>query len=252
MAILWEATRAGVRYEVRSAGRTRRLYTDGVLHTQYHPQRPVTGSVWDLLLLPAFFLPAGELRQVLVLGVGGGAVINLLRHYFSPDCITGIELSDIHLRLGRRFFGLQRRGIHLIQADAVDWLAGYTGEPFDLIIDDLFMEVEGEPARAVYASPAWLRLLDSHLSRRGALVMNFATRGDFHRCGFFARPGLQRRFASAMTFSHPQLENCIAAWMKQPASTRWLRRRIQSLALPAQLKQRLLQYRVQGLPPVGS
>ena len=52
MALLWERRVEGTLYQVRSAGRTRRLYTNGVFHSQYNPVRPVTGSVWDLLLLP--------------------------------------------------------------------------------------------------------------------------------------------------------------------------------------------------------
>ena len=72
MALLWSEQDGDSRYEVRSAGNTRRLYTNGVFHSQYNPNNPVTGSVWDLLLLPAFFLPPGRPRRVLVLGVGGG------------------------------------------------------------------------------------------------------------------------------------------------------------------------------------
>jgi spermidine synthase len=75
VSLLWERRIGGTLYQVRNAGRTRRLYTNGVFHSQYNPARPVTGSVWDLLLLPAFFYAPGELRRVLVLGVGGGAVI---------------------------------------------------------------------------------------------------------------------------------------------------------------------------------
>ena len=37
MALLWEKRAAGVHYSVRNAGNTVRLYTNGVLHTQYNP-----------------------------------------------------------------------------------------------------------------------------------------------------------------------------------------------------------------------
>lgn len=78
MAVLWEKHVDGVRYQVRAAGRTRRFYTDGVFHSQYNPLNPVTGHVWDLLMIPAFFYATGSVGRVLVLGVGGGAVIGLL------------------------------------------------------------------------------------------------------------------------------------------------------------------------------
>ena len=49
MAIVWQDTRDGTHYQVRTAGKTLRLYTDGVLHSQYNPVKRLTGSVWDLL-----------------------------------------------------------------------------------------------------------------------------------------------------------------------------------------------------------
>ncbi len=43
---------------MRTAGKTLRLYTDGVFHSQFNPNHAVTGGVWDALMLPAFFYPA--------------------------------------------------------------------------------------------------------------------------------------------------------------------------------------------------
>ena len=149
MAILFEQTRNGRCYQVRSAGRTRRLYTDGVFHSQYNPGHGVTGSVWDLLFLPSQFYEPGQLKRVLVLGVGGGAVIHMLNRYVAPDAIVGVELSELHLQLARRYFGLDYANVQLLQADAVRWMLEYEGPPFDLIIDDLYFEEGGEPQRPV-------------------------------------------------------------------------------------------------------
>lgn len=246
MAVLWQARRAGVDYEVRSAGRTRRLYTNGVLHTQYNPTHALTGSVWDLLLLPALLQPQRTFERVLVLGVGGGAVINLLRRHLHCDTLVGVELDALHLQLARRFFELRGPGIELVQADARDWLPDYDGEAFDLIIDDLFTEVDGEPARAVTATPAWLRLLDSHLTRRGMLVMNFPGGRDLRQCGFTAAPRLRARYRSAFELTHPRLENHIGAWLKFSAASRALRRTLKTLPELDPARSRL-EYRIRRL-----
>ena len=71
MAVLFEKVANGRVYQVRSAGNSRRLYTDGVFHSQYNPNHIITGSVWDLLFLPSQFYAKGALKRVLVLGVGG-------------------------------------------------------------------------------------------------------------------------------------------------------------------------------------
>ena len=140
MSLLWEKRTAGAHYQVRQAGRSLRLYTNGVFHSQYNPRRPVTGSVWDLLWLPAFFYPPDKLQRILVLGVGGGAVIRHLRRFIQPEKIVGVELSKIHLSIARRFFGIGGDDVELYQADAVDWVERYSGPPFDMIIDDLFTD----------------------------------------------------------------------------------------------------------------
>ena len=79
MALLWSHREKGVLYQVRAAGSSRRLYADGVLHTQFNPRRIVTGSVWDLLWLPVFFLTAPRV------GSRGGCRYQATRHAVSAQ-----------------------------------------------------------------------------------------------------------------------------------------------------------------------
>ncbi len=213
MAILWTAEIDGTRYEVRSAGATRRLYTAGVFHSQFNPNNPVTGSVWDLLLLPLFFYPEGRIRRVLVLGVGGGAVIRQLRHFTTTEQIVGVELNSVHLELAERFFGVSGSETALHQADAAAWVEHYRGPPFDLIVDDLFGESAGEPVRAIPADPTWFAALSRLLTPEGAIVMNFASETDLRRCGYFHDPATRERFVSAFLFTTPLYENAVAAFL---------------------------------------
>src|SRR5690606_1943682 len=84
MALIWSKRHGNVKYEVRSAGNTRRLYSNGVFHSSYNPSRAITGGVWDLLMMPAFLYPPGAIRRVLLLGVGGGTVIRQLQAFVRP------------------------------------------------------------------------------------------------------------------------------------------------------------------------
>lgn len=248
MAILWEKTVRGVRYEVRTAGMTRRLYTDGVLHTQYNANNPVTGSVWDLLLLPAFFHPSGALRRVLVLGVGGGAVIRQMRHFTRPHEIVGVELNPVHLHIAKRFFGVGGKGVRLHRADAVRWLRAYQGAPFDMIVDDLFNEEDGEPVRAVDADVRWFDCLLEHLTRDGTLVMNFPTPGDLGRCAYASSAATRRRFKAAFQLSTPRYENAVGAFLRRSSSSAALRTNAKSVdALKAALAARKLIYHIRRI-----
>ncbi len=218
VTILWKRDIRGVTYEVRSAGNTRRLYTDGVFHSQYNPRRPVGGSVWDLLLLPAFFSPRGEIHRVLVLGVGGGAVIGQLNHFLDLEQVVGVELNPVHLRVARRFFQVEEPNVSLVEGDAVAWVRRYRGPPFDLVIDDLFGESDGEPVRTIAADRDWMALLGGLLGPAGTLVMNFDSRAGLRQCAYFHEPGIRRQFQTAFQLTTRLYENHIGAFLRGSAS----------------------------------
>lgn len=215
MAILWKREIHGSTYEVRSAGQTRRLYTDGVFHSQYNPRQPVGGSVWDLLMLPAFFYPRGQLKRVLVLGVGGGAVIRQLNHFLALEQVVGVELNPIHLQVAKRYFGADEANVSLVEDDAVTWLKAYTGPKFDLIIDDLFGEAGGQPERAVVADKRWMALLARRLSPGGALVMNFDSRKGLRSSAYFKEPAIRQQFKCAFQLTTRLYENHIGAFLRR-------------------------------------
>ena len=229
MSIVWERSTGGALYQVRQAGRSMRLYTNGVLHSQYNPGRPLTGSVWDLLFLPAFFYPPASIHRVLVLGVGGGAVIQQIRQFVQPDTVVGIELNPVHLSVARRFFAVKGKGVELIRANAVDWIKQYQGPPFDIIIDDLFGDVDGEPQRAVYAGPEWVRSLTDCLSGNGMIVSNFESRLELMVSAYLDNSSAGKAFDSAFHLSTAQNYNAVGVFLGKPATTRQLRDRLRKI-----------------------
>lgn len=218
MAIIWQQQKKGVNYEVRSAGRTRRLYTDGVFHSQYNPNTPVTGSVWDLLLLPLFFHPIQSVKRVLVLGVGGGAVINQINHFLSPQQIVAVELNPVHLYVAKRFFSVEANNLELVQGDAIRWVEKYRGEKFDVIIDDLFGEVDGEPSRAVEANERWCQQLSRLVHADGTLVMNFDTPQARQQSYWWQQrksSAVKQRWRNSYEFSTELYSNSVGVWTGQ-------------------------------------
>jgi spermidine synthase len=249
MAVIWTRTVGDRHFEVRRAGNSMRLYTNGVLHSQHNPANPAAANVWNLLALPAFFRPAGSIRRVLVLGVGGGALIRLLQHYFEPAQIIGVELDPVHLQIARRFFGVTPQCAELIEADAVQWLSRHQGPPFDLIVDDLFGDQEGEPVRAVAADRAWLTRLTHHLADQGVLVMNFVSSRTLHAARRTLHQTLPGRFASAFRLSLPHYENAVGAFVSQPVAARQLRQTLRRSQVQGATRLGRLPYRIQRLAP---
>lgn len=226
MAIVWQKKSAGCLYEVRSAGRSLRLYTDGVCHSQYNPAKPVTGHVWDLLMLPAFFHESGAIRRVLVLGVGGGASIHLVKHFVKPETIVGVELNPVHIYVAKRFFKLKHASIQLVHADAIQWIKAYTGQKFDMIIDDLYSEHDGEPVAAIEPNASWFDCLLKHLAKDGLIVKNFLDGTSARSSAGLTHARVRQSFGSIFQFTTPYNDNVAVAYLKRASTGRALRKRL--------------------------
>src|SRR5512145_645401 len=75
--------------------------------------RVTTGSVWDLMALSVLLRRDVKDPRVLLLGVGGGSVLPLIRA-LSPACtIVGVELDGSVIEAARTHFGLDEHRIEL-------------------------------------------------------------------------------------------------------------------------------------------
>jgi len=248
LAILWQKRVDDTLYEVRSAGKTRRLYTNGVLHSQYNPNEVITGSVWDLLLLPALCVPEENIKRILVLGVGGGAVLHQLNTLLSPDIQIGVELSAMHVMVAQQFFSLTQPNIVLHRADAVSWLTAYQGPKFDLIIDDLYGDENGEPVRTVPLTASWTEILLSNLADDGVLVINTVSSEELNGSHLVAGGVMEEHFSSAYRFATPRCHNAVGAFFKLPTTQDVLRRRIITTPILEKAERKgLLQYTTKKL-----
>lgn len=217
MALLWERTSGGRRYQVRTAGRSIRLYTNGVLHSQYHPDHVFGGGVWDLLSLPAVWTRSTRLAGVLLLGLGGGAVVRQLRDLVEWDRFVAVERNPVHVDISRRFFGLDDVPLEIIQGDAGQWMERYAGGCFDLIIDDLFSDVHNEATRAVAFSRDWYAALYEALSEEGTLVVNFEDGRELGRRLNQIRK-VRRDFKRVYKLTLPAYGNAVAVLLRRDAS----------------------------------
>ena len=171
MALLYRKIVDDVTYEVRSAGRTRRLYTNGVLHTQYNPGRIWGNGIWDALAYPALLTGCWQPR-VLLLGLGGGAVLHVLQQLLEPRRLTAIEIDPVHIGIARRWFGIEHTSVDIVHADAFNWVP-HCKDAFDVIVDDVFLHhPTGDPYRPTASESAWRAQLRSLQSGKGVLIRN--------------------------------------------------------------------------------
>ncbi|HEX7048076.1 MAG TPA: methyltransferase domain-containing protein [Gammaproteobacteria bacterium] len=246
MALIWSKQHDGVNYEVRAAGRTRRLYSNGVFHSSYNPARPVTGGVWDLLMMPAFLYPPGTIRRVLLLGVGGGTVIRQLREFVRPREIVAVDLNAVHLDVAQRFFGVRGNDVRLVHADAHDWLKRDRTR-YDLVIDDLFGERDGEPVRAIDADANWCRRLRAHATARGAVSINCISPAELANIGFMRDDYLRDHYRSKFQLRATRDQNAVGLFLPHAATANELRRNLFAVPGLNPRQERKLQFAVRAL-----
>jgi len=220
VTIVWEHTENGTLYSVRQAGESVRLYSNRVFHSQWNPERPMSGAVWDCLSLPSLYRPQTELHRGALLGVGGGAVLRQLEVLRTFDSFYGIELDEVHIDIAHDWFGVRDEHATLIHDDAVGWLWRYDGEPFDLLIDDLFGHDEHEPVRAQALTQDWVNRLAELTSAAGLLVVNCIDRSELYQArARFKHAG----FLHGTAFSQPQYDNHIGVFSRTELSSKlWL------------------------------
>ncbi|WPJ96009.1 hypothetical protein SH580_21580 [Coraliomargarita algicola] len=215
MAILWQQVIDGNHYEVRSAGASIRLYRNGVNHSQWNPNRPLSGSIWDLITLPALHRPAGSLQDVLVLGFGAGTVGRQIRELVQPKRVVGVELDPIHLSIADGFFECSE-GCDLIAGDAVEWVhEGGEEAVYDVIIDDLYAEQDGIPVRCVPMDVEWCEALVTLLKPGGILIFNMIEPEKIQHMPLFQSSRLRELYSETVMYRIDGYENRVIAFSDQ-------------------------------------
>ncbi|NCG08759.1 MAG: hypothetical protein GWO81_04210 [Verrucomicrobia bacterium] len=212
MAVLWNYSTETDHYEVRQAGSSVRLYRNGVHHSQWNPKRPLAGSVWDLLALPSLYRKEGAIRSACVLGFGAGAVAGVLRAVASVEHLVGVELDPIHLSVADGFFECTE-GTALVAGDAVEWVRAHSeGGLYDLIIDDLYAESEGEPVRCAPLDDEWFHDMAQLLRPGGMLVLNLIEPEKVPHLAPMRDAALSARFPYRKVFWLEGYENRVAVF----------------------------------------
>ncbi|QQR86665.1 MAG: hypothetical protein IPJ76_00125 [Flavobacteriales bacterium] len=113
--------------------------------------------------------------SVLLLGLGGGSVVKILRDERAISApITAVELDPVMVRIATDHFGLKGfPDVKVIIGDAFAPLLGPEW-PFDLVVVDVFVD---DSVPAAMAEPEVIDRLMSLTSRGGQLLINTMDRG---------------------------------------------------------------------------
>lgn len=136
-----------------------------------------------------------SIQRVLVLGLGGGTVVQLIKARYPEAKIVGVEIDPEIIKVGKKFFKLDRiDNLEIINDDAIKWVDDYQKNKFDLILVDLY--IGGEFTQGV-ASEKFLKKLKKLLSKKGIIIFNRLVSPSEDLAGFEER--LKKHFSFLKT-----------------------------------------------------
>ena len=130
-------------------------------------------KLWQEALCRFGIIPSPEVRSILLLGVGGGSLIHLLRALYPEANITGVDVDARMIHIGKKYFGLDKVGrLTLTVADAKEFLLGAVAKKkqWDMVVVDLFV---GAAIPAFVGEERFIRDLKRIMAPKGILLINY-------------------------------------------------------------------------------
>ncbi|MBI2029552.1 fused MFS/spermidine synthase [Candidatus Gottesmanbacteria bacterium] len=109
-----------------------------------------------------------NVNSCLVLGVGGGSIIKVLRNKYPHAEITGVEIDKTMIDIGKKYFDLDKYEAKIVIADAFNYVSRIS-KKFDLICIDLLV---GRTAPKKLSSETFFRNIKRLLSKDGIVIIN--------------------------------------------------------------------------------
>jgi hypothetical protein len=119
-----------------------------------------------------------SIKNVLLLGMGAGNAISLLRQYGINCAVTAIEKDEVVIELAKKYFNIETySSLKIVNKDAFAY-AAQTSEKYDLIISDLF--IDGNVPE-IFASIDYLQNLKRISNEQSCIIYNKMTELPVHK-----------------------------------------------------------------------
>lgn len=145
--------------KVIQTSRERKLVVGKVTQSVLPLKGPVTG-VWQSLM------PRSRVEKVLIMGLGGGTLAQLLLARYADVKITAYEIDPLIVKVAREFFSLSKK-ITIRVADARE--AFKDNSKYDLVVVDLY---SGRNAPSFTDDYKFITQVKSRISPDGSAVFN--------------------------------------------------------------------------------
>lgn len=146
-------------------------------------------KLWQHAFCAFGIIPSPDVRSILVLGVGGGTVIHLLSALYPDALITGVDIDEKMVSIGKKYFGLTGFSLEVEDAQKFVKRAGW----WDMIVVDLFI---GATIPYFVGEEVFFRHLRRLMTPKGMVVINYLRELQYLALSKLMREKLQKIFRS--------------------------------------------------------
>ena len=121
--------------------------------------------------------PEVEVKDILILGLGGGSVLEIIEKYWPNSQKTGVEIDQLMVDIGKKYLNLDHvRNLNTVVENAFEWVKSHKGKrKFDLILVDLCI---GGNVPKEFITKDFLIDLKALLKDKGIAAFNHLYFGD--------------------------------------------------------------------------
>src|SRR5918999_1060350 len=148
--------------------RTLELNEGQAQHSVYDPDTVLTGDVWDAHLVLGFAGFDEPPRRVAILGNAAGTTSRAYEEFFPETRIDGVEIDGELSEIGRKYFDMNNRRLHLYHEDARPFLRRIDAE-----YDQISVDAYRQPYIPFYlTTEEFFETVKDRLRPGGVLVVN--------------------------------------------------------------------------------
>lgn len=126
------------------------------------------GIARDVWKLPLKKIKTKKIKDCLILGLGAGGIVSLVKKYWLGVKIIGVEIDPVMVKMGKKYFHLE--GVDIKVGDAKKYVEGSKGKvKFDLILVDTYL---GDRYPEKLEDKKYLMGIRGLLAKKGVVVFN--------------------------------------------------------------------------------
>lgn len=110
-------------------------------------------------------------KNILLLGVGGGSAVEVINDLFPYAQITGVDNDSCMVEIGKKYFNLKKaKNLNIVLSDAYDFVrSSKIREIYDIILVDLYIGCDYPP---FIGSKKYLAMIKKSLTLKGVYIFN--------------------------------------------------------------------------------